>query len=192
MMTALFRGHPELYLHTQRAHTTHYFKSKPSYAEVWALGVSGMPFHVQLVSLALMLIRLCASGFRGVNIFLAAPVLCTVFAAFSYYPTTCGLAFPVEFEERCGCCVLPNISLSPNNTLSDHASIKRRNECGHGVVQNACFDQKTILSGSFGDRSWSPKKAFSNTTVQSIQVRNPTAWPAFSSLATRNMHSYCS
>ena len=55
--------------------------------------------------------------------------------------------------------MLPNISLSPNNTLSDHASIKRRNECGHGVVQNACFDQKTILSGSFGDRSWSPKKS---------------------------------
>ena len=78
-----------------RADTTHYFKSTPSYAEVWALGralgVLASPFHIQL-ALFLMFIRCCASGFRSVKSFLAAPAFCTVFTAFSYYPATCGLA----------------------------------------------------------------------------------------------------
>ena len=88
MMTTLFCGRPEQYA---RTHHTHYFKSTPSYAEVWALGVWASPFHVQL-ALFLMFIRCCASGFRSVKTFLAAPAFCTVFTAFSYYPATCGLA----------------------------------------------------------------------------------------------------
>ena len=62
-----------------------------TYAEVWALGVWASPFHVQL-ALFVMFIRCCASGFRSVKSFLAAPAFCTVFTAFSYYPATCGLA----------------------------------------------------------------------------------------------------
>ena len=73
------------------ARTTHYFKSTPSYAEVWALGVLASPFHVQL-AVFLMFIGCCASGARSVKTFLAAPAFCTVFTAFSYYPITCGLA----------------------------------------------------------------------------------------------------
>ena len=45
------------------AHTTRYFKRKPSYPEVWALGVLASP-HAQLASLFLMLVRCCASGQR--------------------------------------------------------------------------------------------------------------------------------
>ena len=60
MITTLFRGHPEQCLQTlARTHTTHHFKSKPSYAEVWALA---SPSHVQLASLLLMFLRCCASG----------------------------------------------------------------------------------------------------------------------------------
>ena len=74
-----------------------------------------------------MLMRCCASGFSSVKTFLAAPAFCTVFTAFSYYPTISdhlwfSSFFPVEFEERCGHCVLPSNSLSPNNTLADHTS----------------------------------------------------------------------
>ena len=72
------------------AHTTQYFKRKPSYAEVGALGVLASSFHVQLASLFLMFIKCCASGFRSVKTFLAALAICTVFTTFSYYPTTCG------------------------------------------------------------------------------------------------------
>ena len=85
--------HPEQYLHTlARAHTTHHFKSKPSYAEVWALRVLASPSHARLASCLLMFIRCCASGFRSVKFVLAAPAFCTVFTAFSYHPTTCDLA----------------------------------------------------------------------------------------------------
>ena len=92
MITTMFRGrHPEQYLHTL-PHTHHIpLKSKPSYAEVSALGPAS-PSHVQLASLFLMFGRCCASGFRSVETFLAAPAFCTIFTAFSYYPTTCGLA----------------------------------------------------------------------------------------------------
>ena len=67
--------------HTPRT-TSKDFNSTPSYAEVWALGVLASPFHVQL-ALFLMLIRCCASGFRSIKTFLAAPAFCTVFTAFS-------------------------------------------------------------------------------------------------------------
>ena len=90
----------------------------------------GEPPHAQLASLFLMLVRCCASGFRSVKTFLATPAFCTVFAEFSYYKTTCGLSLAVSsastLKKKCGCCVLPNTSFSPNNTLSEHASIKRR------------------------------------------------------------------
>ena len=83
--------HPEQYLHTL-PHTHHIpLKNKPSYAEVSALGPAS-PSHVQMASLFLMFGRCCASGFRSVETFLAAPAFCTIFTAFSYYPTTCGLA----------------------------------------------------------------------------------------------------
>ena len=43
MITTLFRGHPEQYLHTL-ARTRHTpLQNKPPYAEVWALGVSASP-----------------------------------------------------------------------------------------------------------------------------------------------------
>ena len=150
-----------------RAHTTHYFKSTPSYAEVRALGVLASPFHVQL-ALFLMFIRCCASGFRSVKTFLAAPAFCTVFTAFSYYPTTCGLAvsFLSSLKYKCGGCVLPNNSVSLNDTPSPHfhTSTKRRKK-------NASFNPNTILRGP----ELVPEKAFSTTTVQCIQVRNLTA-----------------
>ena len=53
------------------------------------------------------------------------------------------------------------------------------------MVQNASFNH-------FRGPELVPEKAFSNTTVGSIQVGNPASWPAFSRLATSNMHSYCS
>ena len=90
MITTLFRGHPEQYLRTLAC--THHFKSKPSCAEVWALRVLASPSHLQLASLFLMLIRCCASGFRSLKTFLAAPAFCTVFTALAHYPTACGLA----------------------------------------------------------------------------------------------------
>ena len=94
MITTLFRGHHEQYciFTPERAHTTQHFKSTPSYAEVWALGVLASSSHAQLASLFLMCIRCCASGFGSVKTFLAAPASCTVLKAFSYYPTACGLA----------------------------------------------------------------------------------------------------
>ena len=91
IMTLLCR-HPEQYLHTlARAHTTHQFQSKPSYAEVWALRVLANPSYVQLAFLFLMFIRCCSSGFRSVKTLLAAPAFGTVFIVFSYYPTFWGL-----------------------------------------------------------------------------------------------------
>ena len=63
-------------------HTPHTTSNKPSYTEVWALGV--------LASLFLMLRRCCASGVLGV----LKPHLrfARYLQHFSYYPTTCGLA----------------------------------------------------------------------------------------------------
>ena len=90
---ACFGDDDDIVLRTPRticAHTS-YFKSTPSYAEVWALGVLASPFHARL-ALFLMFIRSCASRFGSVKSFLAAPVFCTVFTAFSYYPATCGSA----------------------------------------------------------------------------------------------------
>ena len=46
--------------------TTHHFKDKPSYAEVWASRVLRALSHVQLASLFLMLRRCCAPGFGSV------------------------------------------------------------------------------------------------------------------------------
>ena len=75
-----------------KGHLKHHLKSKPSYAEVWALRMLASPARVQLASLFLVFIRCCASGFGSVATLFAAPAFCTVFTAFSYYPTTCGLA----------------------------------------------------------------------------------------------------
>ena len=55
--------------------------------------------------------------------------------------------FPVEFEF--GRCVLPSNSLSPNNTVSPHfhSLHQTKKKFGHGVIRNASFNPKTILSG---------------------------------------------
>ena len=42
-----------------------------------------------------------------------------------------------------------------------HTSMKPRKEWGRGVVQNASFNPQ---NRAFGDQTWSPKKASSNTT----------------------------
>ena len=42
-----------------------------------------------------------------------------------------------------------------------HTSMKPRKEWGRGVVQNASFNPQ---NRTFGDQTWSPKKASSNTT----------------------------
>ena len=75
------------------SNTTHHFKNKPSYAEVWALRVLASPSHVQLASLFLMS-KMLRSRFWEFLTFLAAPACSTVFTAFSYCPTPCGLAVP--------------------------------------------------------------------------------------------------
>ena len=154
MMTTLFCGHPEQYLYTlARTPNTHYFKSKPSYFGVWALGVLASPIHVQLAQLFLMFMRCCASGFRRVETLLTAPVFCTVFAAFSYYPTTCGVAVSStsSLKNTCGRCMLPNNSLSPNNALSDHTSALPPNEEENAVAawsKTPVLNTKTIVSGT--------------------------------------------
>ena len=47
---ACFGDDDDIVLRTPRTTCAHtpYFKSTPSYAEVWALGVLAIPFHVQL------------------------------------------------------------------------------------------------------------------------------------------------
>ena len=71
---------------TCRTISPHPLQKQPSYAGVWALGLLASP-HVQLASVFLMFIRCCASSFKSVQPFLAAPAFCTVFTAFSDYPT---------------------------------------------------------------------------------------------------------
>ena len=144
------------------------------------------PFHVHMF--VLMFIRCCAPGFRSVKQILAPPAFCMVFAAFSYYPTTCGLevSSPSSLKTKVRSLRAPKQQFKlQQHTFRPHFH-QTKTKCGRGVVQNASKNH------TFGDRSWSPKNAFSNTTMQSIQVRNPAVGPAFSTLATSNMYSYCS
>ena len=53
-------------MYRQLLNTTHHFKDKPSYAEVWASRVLASLSHVQLASLFLMFRRCCAPGFGSV------------------------------------------------------------------------------------------------------------------------------
>ena len=64
-------------------------------------------------------------------------------------PSTAGFVFDV-CKMLCFRCVLPNNSLSPNNTVSPHFHTlhQTKKKCGHGVIQNASFNPKTILSGT--------------------------------------------
>ena len=55
---------------------------------------------------------------------------------------------PVEFEEKVRLLRAPKHQFKPQRTLSDHTSIKGREECVGGVVQHASFNPKTILSGT--------------------------------------------
>ena len=82
MITTLFHGHPEQYLHTLVAlartrHTPLQRRAPPTYS--WHLCFSCLG-------------RCCTSGFGSVKTFLAALAFCTVFTAFAHCPTTCGLA----------------------------------------------------------------------------------------------------
>ena len=96
MITTLFRGQPEQYLHTlARTHTTHHFKSKPSCAEVLALGVF-LP-HTACI-FVFDVYKMLRFMFGSVKTFLAAPAFCMVFTMFSYYPTTLLLATPALYQ----------------------------------------------------------------------------------------------
>ena len=121
MMTTLFRGHPEQCLHTL-AHT-------PANPPTPRSGLRQPPPRTASILFS-MLIRSLAPGFSSVKTFLAASAFCTVFTAFSYYPTTCDLAVSSlsSFKRKCGRCVLPNNSLSPDNTLSTRTSTLPSNE----------------------------------------------------------------
>ena len=72
--------------------------------------------------------------------------------------------FPVEFEEKVRSLRAPQQRFKPQqHTLRPHfhTSMKPRKEWGRGVVQNASFNPQ---NRTFGDQTWSPKKASSNTT----------------------------
>ena len=102
----LLRGHPALHLH----------KSKPSYAEVGALGGLASSSHVQLASLFSMFIRCCASGFRSAKNLLGST--CALHGIYSVFVLADHLwlssFFPVEFATPTAVAVLghdPTVSL---------------------------------------------------------------------------------
>ena len=67
-------------------------KNKPSYADVWALKGVGEPLPRTAGIFVFDVYKTLRFRFGSVKGFLTAPAFCTVFTAFSYYPTTCGLA----------------------------------------------------------------------------------------------------
>ena len=178
MMTTMFHGHPEQYTHT-RARTHHTLLQKQILLRR-GLGLRGVgePLHVQLAFGFLCLKRCCGSGFRSVKTFLAPePAFCTVFTAFSYYATTCDSAVssPSGSKKKCGRCGLPKNSLSPPNmnfspTLPHFHQTKKRMRSRRGP-KTPDLTPKSYFRGP----ELVPEKAFSKTTQQSIQVRNPMA-----------------
>ena len=90
------------------SNTTHHFKDKPSYAEVWALRVLASLSHVQLASLFLMFRRCCAPGFGSV---LNLPgSTCVFHGIYSVFVLSdhlwFGSFFPVEFATPVAVAVL--------------------------------------------------------------------------------------
>ena len=102
MITTLFRGHPEQYLQTL-AHThTHHAPLQRQTLLRRGLGIKGVgePLPRTAGIFVFDVSKMLRLRLRSVKTFLAAPVFCTLFTAFSYYPTTCGLAVssPSSFQ----------------------------------------------------------------------------------------------
>ena len=103
MITTLFHGHPEQYLHTLALACTHHAPLQQQTLLRQGLSFKGVcePLPHTAGIFVVMFLRCCASGFGSVKTFLAAPAFCTVFTAFSY-----SRFFPVEFATPAAVAVL--------------------------------------------------------------------------------------